>query len=42
MGREEVKEVILGSLMKGCKPFKEFGLYLKAVGIKIGFRAGER
>lgn len=40
--RDEVKEVILCSLMKGCKPFKGFGLYLNAVGIKIGFRAREK
>lgn len=39
--RGEVKEIILGSLMKGCSPFKEVKFYLKARGIKIGFRARE-
>lgn len=34
MVRGEVKEIIVDSLMKGFSPFKGFGLYLKATGIK--------
>ena len=35
--RDKVKERILGLLMKGWKPFKGFGLYLKAIGTIVGF-----